>query len=198
MRSLSSFRKLSSTKSFGIEIEGFFDHDKLTQDDGRYGFFYATFDVSVDGWFPGYRAREFVSQPLPKEWLKKEITRLEKRVGMWFYNYSCGIHIHVNRAWCTKEKAKLIYNVVKALTDEDMATLFGRGPNNYCRRDGFGETRYCCVNIENKKTVEFRMFSGGDAKWARYCVDMVDFMVHNATILDKDKLFAAHEMFKLG
>ena len=198
MQSLSSFRKLSSTKSFGIEIEGFFDRNKLQLEDHRYGFFYEAYDGSLYGYFPDYVDREFVSQPLPKEWLKKEITRLEKRVGVWKHNHTCGVHIHVNRAWCTKEKAKFIYNVVKDLTDEDMQTLFGREPNSYCEQIGFGTTRYCCVNIENKNTVEFRMFSGGDAKWARYCVDMVDFMVHNATILNKDKLFAAHEMFKLG
>ncbi len=191
MQSLSSFRKLDSVKSYGIEIECV--HDQMIERYQYYGFFYATNDGSLD--YGRYNwATEFVSQPLPAEWLCKEITRLEKRVGAWHSNSSCGIHVHVNKKWCTEAKAKAIRAFVNALSHEDCCRLFGRVPNHYCEQST--RSRYCMINLTNKATIEFRMFSGGNAKWARYCVRMVDYMVKNAYHLNIDAIYAASDMYK--
>ena len=191
MQSLSSFRKLDAVKSYGIEIECV--HDQSIQKYQHHGFFYATDDGSLSCGSYFYTT-EFVSQPLPAEWLCKEITRLEKRVGGWFANDSCGIHIHVNKKWCTEKKAKAIRAFVNGLSHNDCEQLFGRRPNMYCRQETKG--RYCMVNMTNEKTIEFRMFASGGAKWARYCVRMADYMVKNALHLNIDAIYAASDMFK--
>ena len=191
MQSLSFFRKLDAVKSYGIEIECVHYQSILKYQ--YHGFFYATDDSSLS--YGHYlHITEFVSQPLPVEWLCKEITRLEKRVGEWFANDTCGIHVHVNRKWCTEKKAKAIRAFVNDMSFNDCNQLFGRLANTYCRQKTSG--RYCMVNMTNEKTIEFRMFASGGAKWARYCVRMSDYMVKNAFQLNIDAMYAASDMFK--
>lgn len=198
MNSLSSFRKPVSHKSMGIEIECGVDyHTILGGNVGihqHYGFFYCTADGSV--YVPGRLNCEFVSQPLTKEWLIKEINRLEKRVGAWDFNDTCGIHIHVSRKWLTVERAKLIHKFYCGLSNWQREALFGRASNYYCGVDPWNKTRYNAINNENKETIEFRMFASGNAQWAVYCVKMVDYLITNAKHLNLDATFAFSSIHK--
>ena len=201
MNSLNSFRKLVSNKSFGIEIECFIDIEgaKRLPECCHSGFFYVTTDMSLsvrDYWTTHRFSREFVSQPLPADWLHKEIWKLWKKSGGWETDDSCGTHVHVNRKWCPLAKAKAIYNAIKKLSDEQFKEIFGRYINKFCRVDvSIGETRYAAVNVENVATIEFRMFAGGNAQWACYCVSMAKFMVENYNTLNYEQLLAARDMF---
>jgi len=82
------------------------------------------------------------------------------------------------------------------ISDTDYCVLFGRPPNYYCRNfyDGTGVSRYRAVNITNDATIEFRMFRSGNAIWAGYCIDMVEYLIDNAFHLNCDALMAFHDM----
>lgn len=198
MQSLNEFRKPDVAKTYGIEIECFFnseDSRPLYRSD-YIGFFYVSSDGSIrtDHW--DQSPFELVSQPLPAAWLCKEITRLEKRVGAWLHNKSCGIHVHVNRDWFTEKKAAAVRRWIKSLSTEQFSDLFGRVPNEYCNPTERVSSRYGAVNTTNKKTVELRMFSSGDAKWAQYCVKMADWIVRNSFHLNIEAAYAARDLFK--
>ncbi len=199
MNSLNSFRKLVSNKSFGIEIECCVttEGDDIAQEHKHLGFFYVTQDWSISREFGSVfrHPKEFVSQPMPAEWLGKEIHKLWNKVGGWESNRTCGIHVHVNRKWCTTNKAKAIYAALQQLSGEQMRELFGRSPNRYCSiSQKITEGRYSSVNIQNTNTIEFRMFASGDHKWAAYCVNMTKFMVENYNTLNYEQLLAARDM----
>lgn len=195
MQSLSSFRKPDSNMTLGMELECFVDARVPYM--SYLGFWYVTSDGSIrtDVW--NQQDVEFVSQPLPAAWLKKEINRLAKK-HQWMTNWSCGIHIHVSRKWLTVRKAKQIHEFYCSLDDVDRQTLFGRPTNEYTRTSAWNLTRYNAVNNENKETIEFRMFSSGNAKWARYCVDMAVWLIKNANHLNIDAAMAAHELLING
>lgn len=195
MRSLASFRKPPSNFTMGMELECIVNNG--TYDSARYlyhGFWYATTDASISPPTWNLQGMEFVSQPLTKEWLKKEIVRLGKKF-QWTHNDSCGIHIHVSRKWINEAKAELIHKFYCTLTAEQQKDLFGRPRNHYCRVEEWKTTRYNAVNVENTDTVEFRMFASGDVKWAQYCVDMADYLVRNARRLNIDAVYAARDLF---
>lgn len=188
MNSLSSFRKTDTHKTMGIEIECLIDIYSPTYvyPSTYIGFFYASTDESIS---PGRLAAdfvgtEFVSQPLSPKWLIKEINRLNKKIAGWEYNSTCGIHIHVSRKWLSSKRAKLIHKFYCQLEDSDRGLLFGRGSNNYCTTDEWDSNRYCAINNQNSFTIEFRMFSSGNARWAAYCVQMVEYLIHNAKHLN--------------
>lgn len=196
MQSLSEFRDPDTVKTYGIEIECFF---LLTAAPATYqhnGFFYAATDGSIKPTSYAETGVELVSQPMPVAWLCKEITRLQKRVGEWRHNESCGIHVHVNRKWFTEKKAVAVRAWCKGLSRADCHDLFGREPNGYCCQDAPRWDRYGMVNTTNEKTVELRMFSSGDAKWAQYCVKMADWLVRNAFQLNLEAAYAARDLFK--
>lgn len=198
MPSLSSFRKPPIDKTMGIEIECIYSDDANVERRKYYGFFYATSDGSIrpDRW--EQHPVEWVSQPLPAEWLKKEITKLEKRFGAWMYNDSCGIHIHVSRKWLSMKKAQAIYSFIQSLSVDDYVDFFGRPTNGYCGTQyPLGQTRYSAVNVENKHTVEIRVFHSGDAEWARYCVDCVKYMVDHAYHLNVEAFSAFRRLYKV-
>lgn len=192
MNSLSSFRALDSVKSFGIELECYMSNPPS---EGYYGFFYKTSDASICPPRWGYAGVEWVSQPLPKQWLQKELVKLGKKYA-WESNDSCGIHVHVNKQWCTKKKALAIYKFMKE--NRHLAEYwYGRKDNSYCRLmyDNPTDTRYSAVNICDK-TVEFRSFKSGTINWASYCLDLVEYLVENAFRLNVDAMDAAVDMFK--
>lgn len=196
MNSLDSFRKPVHNKCMGIEIECLFGGTQKIPNREHSGFFYFTEDYSIEAkWFQ--ISREIVSQPLPADMLMKEITRLEKRVGAWGSNDSCGIHVHVSRTWLSEKKAQAIYNWLKTQSLEDIKLWFGREPNSYCTMEKPSQrTRYTNINITNKATIEFRMFASGMACWARYCVEMARYMVDNCYRLNTEAFHAASDMFK--
>jgi len=195
MQSLSSFRTPDVDKTLGIELECVLEEPFQAQ---RYiGFFYVTTDGSIMG-RDGY-GREFVSQPLPSKWLKKELDRLQKKIPQYSVNDSCGIHVHASRKWVTPKRLAALTQFFKDNIDgDDAQLLFGRRPNQYCRslyQQHYNE-RYYCINSTNPKTVEFRMFASGSIMWAKYCVDMVEYLITNAYHLNPTALYAASDLLK--
>jgi hypothetical protein len=189
MNSLDEFRKPPNGKTMGIEIECFVEAEQAPNRYTYQGFFYITTDGSIQCHDTGL---EFVSMPLPPTWLKKEIGKLFKKNPALKSNDSCGVHIHVSRKWLSERKGRLIQEFINnEMSIGDFEGAFGRRPNDYCQRNTFGITRYNCVNNENSKTIEFRMFKSGDAAWCRYCVDMAVYLVENAHHLN----FAAFSAF---
>lgn len=195
MQTLYNWRKPPHGKTMGIEIETCVGR----MNSGEYlGFFYVTTDGSIDcPYFSNKYGREFVSQPLSPEWLKREIDKLFKKMIDPEANDSCGVHIHVSKKWLTDKKAEAIYTFVKSLTETEFECLFGRRPNGYCRqvREYSGD-RYCAVNMSNSATQEFRMFKSGNAAWCKYCVDCATYMVENAYRLNKGAFFAFRDLYK--
>lgn len=197
MQSLNKFRDAPVSRSVGIEIECLINNANYSiKHDTFYGFFYTTADGSISA---GWRSTgiEFVSQPLTVSWLCREIDRLNKKFK-WESNSSCGIHVHVSRKWLTEKRAKTIYDWMCSLSWDEMEELFGRTPNTYCRVDSrrkLGSSRYMGINTTNKDTIEFRMFSSGDAKWARYCVKMVEYLIDNANHLNIEAALAFRDMY---
>jgi hypothetical protein len=194
MQSVSSYRKPVSNKSYGIEIECLLPSDKAPAGYEHQGFWYVTYDTSIDVAFQ-QRGREFVSQPLPANWLCKEIYKLAKKYE-WTHNDSCGIHVHVSRKWFSEKKARAVHEFIEQLDLNDYAALFGRDTNGYCQEGhAFGATRYMPVNALNKDTIELRMFRSGDAKWAAYCVRMAEYLVSNALHLTVHGCFAIKDLY---
>jgi hypothetical protein len=194
MTSLCAFRKPRSSRAIGIEIECYVSSNPR----GSYlGFFYAGNDESIQNPYGTY-AVEFVSQPLTVPWLNKEIVRLWKK-HQWEANSTCGIHLHVSRKWCAQEKALLIYKFVEDLWINHRLmylNTFGRAPNHYCNMEPPDKngSRYVVINTTNKDTVEFRLFTSGDARWAQKCVLTVDWLLTNAKHLNVDALEAFLDM----
>lgn len=192
MQSLSKFRTPPCSKTVGIEWEMLVPCDPYWESGSFYGFFYCTTDGSIDAPYK-YVGREFVSQPLQPKWLVKELARLNKKLsGNFMSNESCGIHVHVSRKWATAERINSIDAFLRKLTDDEYLESFGRSPNWYSRHQSYtaGPSRYMALNVENKATVEFRVFRSGDLKWAQYCVLLVEYIMENAKHLNKDAFFA--------
>lgn len=194
MQSLAKFRAPDSNRTLGIEIECFYEGTQCPERYKHHGFFYATDDSSIQcGW--GNAGIEFVSQPLPAAWLKKEIVKLASRKSgwqnAWQYNDTCGVHIHVSRKWLSEKRAKAIFAFMNTLSYSEQRELFGRTGNMYCRYGKkWGGIRYLPINSSNKQTFEFRVFSSGDAAWCCYCVDMVVYLINNADHLNIDAVMA--------
>lgn len=182
-------RQLPHDRAIGIEVEC--SVASWLERDRHYGFFYAGRDISIN--VHGYPV-EFVSQPLTQEWLKKELRKLYKRFPI-SSNDSCGIHLHVNKKWCSVKRAKTISDFLQTLSREEMRELFGRVPNEYCANRWDPSSKYCAVNVTNTNTVEFRSFRSGSINWACYCVDLVCYLVKNHASLNKDALFAFRDLY---
>ena len=195
MNTLPIVRKAPTNKTMGIELECVMSHSAPFMLNGWHGFFYGGRDMSIRTVAWDETGVEFVSQPLTYDWLKKETSKLFKKVGAHYRtNASCGIHVHVSKKWLTDKKAREIYAVLKDLTDDDMRHLFGR-PWNRWTEDPIGY-RYCCVNITNKATNEFRVFAAGKEKWAQYCIDCAKYMVEHSHHLNVDALMAFRDCYK--
>lgn len=200
-----SLRKPCTNKTLGIEIEMALAGPMVGTLHRYTGFFFHTSDGSIN--IPTYRwsPSEFVSQPLPAAMLKRAINKLYLKIGAptnFQTNRSCGIHVHVSRKWLGKKQASVLKEFIGGLSLFDFEFLFGREPNDYCEtremagRGWIDTNRYLCVNLTNKATVEFRMFKSGDANWAKYCVDMVTYMVENSRQINLDALYAFSDMKK--
>lgn len=184
-------RKPCSNKTLGIEIEGVLPEYPRINSEVYDSFFYVTTDGSINAW-PA-QGREFVSQPMTADFLKRAIRKLYSKY-MIDHNASCGIHIHASRKWLSLEKAKVIHEFLNTLDKSEVREVFGRisdYANFWC---SFGATRYNAINNENKDTVEFRMFRSGSCSWAQYCVDTVVYLIENAYHLNKDALFAFRDI----
>ena len=209
--------KTYSSRNFGIEWECIIDNsnDPYIAYGQHVKYFYITLDGSIQvGYLRVYNndytrgisiprgtggvGREFVSQPLPAKRLIKEIERFHKWLNRPIYtNDTCGIHIHVDKRYCTLNKAANIMRFYKSLTEEDRRVLFGRDTNDYCSLHVayYSSPRYLAVNTTNKNTVELRMFASGPVAWAKYCVQMAEWLVENHNHLNIDAAYAAHDLF---
>ena len=193
MNTLENVRKAPASKTMGIEIEMCVQYSHM-EDSSYFGFFYRGYDGSIRR-NHGTSGVEWVSQPLTFNWMKKEIGKLYKKLdGKFSVNGSCGIHVHVSRKWCSEKKAEAIYETLKELSGDDLYHIFGRSSTQWTD-EPFGN-RYCLVNNNPEKTIEFRMFKSGDEKWAQYCVDCVKYMVENAFHFTADGLRAFRDMYK--
>lgn len=186
-------RKTYSNKTLGIEIEGF-----STEFYGVHeysGFWFITTDGSIVPPSYNHYGREFVSQPLTAEHLKREIRKLHKNYKLEF-NKSCGVHVHASKKWVSEAKAEKIWKFIQTLSHVEFEILFGRRPNRYCVKhpDPTMGARYHAINTTNDKTVEFRMFNSGGADWCQYCVDMVVYLIENANHLNIDAAFAFRDL----
>lgn len=191
----SPVRALPHDRAIGIEIECLLPWKHHYQTLGHCGFFYAGADTSIDGEWSVSTGVEFVSQPLTQTWLKKEIGKLYKRFEI-SHNQSCGIHIHVNRGWCSRKRADRIASFLSTLTDEEMEDIFGRKPNGYCANIvDASRDRYVAVNRTNDHTIEFRSFRSGSKEWACYCVDLVCYLVKNVATLNINALEAFRNLY---
>ncbi len=208
MQSLEKFRTPNTNKAMGIEIECYIKGDPddryctgpgFPKKGAHHGFFYATDDGSISP--PSYRdiSVEFVSQPLSAPWLKKEITKLGKKFH-WEVNETCGVHVHVSRKWLSKERAEKIMEFLCGLDEDEVVALFGRTANHYCRYNlnYFNDSRYSTINIQNKNTIEFRMFKSGTPEWCCYCVAMVEYLITNWATLNIDACLAFRDMHKVS
>ena len=186
-------RKPCTNKTLGIEIEGL-SVAYITTGDYR-GFWYVTTDGSIRGDSYEQYGREFVSQPLTADHLKREIRKLHKKYSLQF-NSSCGVHVHASKKWVNEAKAEKIWKFIQTLKNDDCFDLFGRFPNRYCLTSPhFARgARYHAINTTNEKTVEFRMFRSGNAQWCQYCVDMVVYLIENANHLNIDALYAFRDL----
>lgn len=182
-------------RAIGIEVECLLPREKYLELQTYEGFFLVSSDGSINETYDN-RGVEFVSQPLTEQWLKKEIYKLYSKFP-WTYNDSCGIHVHVSKKWCSVKRAKAIAKFLSSLSDLDMEYLFGRQPNQYCRNI-VSTGRYVAVNTSNRATIEFRMFSSGDAMWAAYCVSMAAYLVKNAHHLNYDAMSAFRDYHMAG
>jgi hypothetical protein len=193
MQSLSKFRTPPCSKTVGIEWELILEDSGYISSGVFKGFFYCTTDGSIRDRGAGY-GREFVSQPLQPKWLVKELARLNRTIGAYIRtNDTCGIHVHVSRKWATSDRINSVDQFLRELSTGEYLDAFGRSPNEYSRHQTYGSlgnTRYMALNVENKATVEFRVFRSGDLKWAQYCVLLVEYIMENAKHLNKDAFFA--------
>lgn len=206
MESLSQFRKPPSRKTLGIEWEMLWDedHPNYHRAGKHLKFFYITSDGSITtSGVPRlycFWGRELVSQPLTYAWLLKELERLNEVIPTPHVNESCGIHVHVSRQWATPKKVDHLVDFLRTLTNSESLDSFGREPNTYCasmsRWFKGSDSRYWALNLTRKDTIEFRVFRSGDVKWAQYCVKLVNYMMENATRLNKDAFFAFVDMEK--
>lgn len=192
MNTLEKVRKPVHNRCFGIEIEGLFDYQKTSYYQ-YYGFFYAGADASISRDTLRQKPLEMVSQPLPYKMLQKQIDLLEKKVGKWTANNSCGIHVHVSKTAVSFSKIKRLWNGICKLDNNQFQVLFGRIPNDYChcRRDSFNLERYCAINTRPDHTYEFRMFASGEAAWAKECLRRTKIMCDMKGPISYDTLFEA-------
>ncbi len=200
MNTLDKVRKAPSNKTMGLELEVICTNADISSGN-YYGFYYCGSDGSLSrDWDKGGRGREFVSQPLTYEWLRKETTKLYKKLGAEYYvNPSCGIHIHVSKKWLSDNKALNIWKFLATLTSSEFQDLFGRRPNNYCEivSDLYEQknSRYVALNMTNNATNEFRMFASGNLEWSLYCLACAKYMVDQHAVLNYDAFMAFRAMY---
>lgn len=138
---------------FGIELE--FTHSGATLQELspllRVGVF--KYDSSVDGEFVTfpYTISDMVSK------LKELAPCLDTLLGCNGKDQvGVGMHVHVSRKAFPEQVWKNLAAYIYA-NEEEISKLAGRPANRWCRYR-FKNDRYTAVNLENRNTVEFRMF----------------------------------------
>ena len=164
---------------------------------------YCKYDGSVDGGF------EIVSHPGTLAFHHKNGARFRKAMriltGLKFENenWQCGLHVHVNREFLRNKGAAIAKLVCLSDRFYDELMTFARRPagsQHWCRRNGDeyhcstredyvyryryscnpGE-RYLAINLQNRHTVEFRIFHS-TMDWQTFIasLQLVDTMVRYA------------------
>lgn len=194
-------RKPCANNTFGIEIEGYALTGRVSSLMYTYkNFFYFTYDGSLrNGRLSEQDGMEMVSQPMPPKALKRAIDKLFKITldgAGWEVNSNAGIHVHVSRKYLSNKKANTIAKFLMGLDPSICESVFGRRPNDYCTQR-ITDSKYVQVNMQHKDTIEFRVFASGNAEWAKYCVDCVEYLIKNAYHLNVAALCAFRDQYKL-
>lgn len=155
MGSLTRFRKTPHDHCFGVEIECYPVNEY--PDDKHLGFFWVTLDGSLE-----WGGREFVSQPLPYNFLSNRIKWLWKTVDGWSVREECGLHIHVSRALWPDSRQMEFSKMLRRLERDQMRVLFGRS-SQYA--DPHSHGKYRAINIQHMNSYEFRVWKAGDLNW---------------------------------
>lgn len=194
MKTLTDVRKAPNNRTMGIEIECFVQAECFIALFAKhFNFFYCGDDGSLRNRPWNHYGVEFVSQPLTVPWLHRQLKIfMKKQVGPIQHNSSCGVHVHVSKKWLSEKKAKAIYLFIQHAEVDDLYSLFGRYPNDYCRRNhDFKKSRYNAINAEPEHTYEFRSFASHDQEWwFHWCIDFTNYLVDHAHHLNIDAMMA--------
>lgn len=158
MGSLEVFRKTPHKDTFGVEIECY--PNSTIEDEQHVGFFWCTRDGSLSS-----SGREFVSQPLPYDFLHNRINWLHKKIGGWYVRNECGLHIHVSRKMWSAQREDEFSNLLCALTSEQTKAMFGRVSNTYTNPNLNRGKKYRAINCLHPNSYEFRLWAAGDLTW---------------------------------
>lgn len=176
MGSITNCRKPVHNKTFGMELEGFFNCQILDKYEinnfapNAVGFW----EISSDGSLrPGeecgrdfsYYGREMISQPMPYAMLRQQIIKLHKKFGGWKHNSTCGLHIHVSRYYWSESREKKFSGFLKTLSPTQIEELFGRFSVVYANPRLMESEKFRAVNLVHEHTFEFRLWAAGDSNW---------------------------------
>ena len=162
----------SKTLFYGIELE--IEGDKELLENMQKDFFYYKQDGSLDAGF------ELVTHPLSWIWIKKNKSSI-KEMLQYFRNNSCkshdtttcGIHIHISRnkisdiqlskicnffTYNQKFVLKISQRVKENLDSWSSLTTENKSAVKYVKDGNY--RRYVAINLQNKNTIEFRIFRG--------------------------------------
>jgi len=158
---------------------------------------------------------EVVSQPMTLDYHKKfapwtTIIKEIHKIGANSHNGGgCGLHVHINRSYLSKQidVVKLLY--FSDLFQEQLEKLGRRKFNTYCHSfkdcvdwsgslptwktylyyTGCGPERYCAVNTTNRRTIEFR-FPRGTLKESSFfaTLELIDAIVKYCKYISISKL----------
>lgn len=170
-----SFKKTSKevkpVRYYGIELEIECEY-KAVPDDIEGDYFYLKYDGSLHNGF------EVVSHPATWNWIQEhkqkwnDILDLRKEGYRSYEPGTCGMHVHISREAFT---TWMLYKWLHFFSNNpDFVVFFssrGSMGTNWCKIDDKGEIMYkakskhCCnryeaINLNNRKTVEIRIFRG--------------------------------------
>lgn len=124
----------------------------------------------------------------------------------------CGLHFHVNRSALTPKQISCI-DAFMNTHDGFIENIAGRTGNSYCKKtvkqvQNWGSSqlygdRYVRLNLENQRTIEFRVFSSTTdydvfLKRIKFVKDLTDFCkdMNVTDILDKNHAIQKFELFQ--
>ena len=184
MGSLSQFRKAPHAKTYGIEYEFYVQQGELYGRSGprpfNYGYrgmFYLTTDISINTGSMGGWPIEAISQPLPFNWLVREVKKFNGFPLQVRWNTSCGIHVHVSKKLVSGARMRALLTFLKTLPEHAQQAFFGRRYNGYCSPNSSTNSKYSIINFLHSNSYEFRMFASGPPDWAVICLQRTKLMV---------------------
>ena len=113
---------------------------------------------------------EIVTTPATLDEHLKEFSLFFGKINLFEAHQSCGMHVHISRKPLSKlTEGKLVEFMNREDNRNFIETIAGREANSYCRQDtdrtisypflNTDGARYNTLNINNRHTLEFRIFS---------------------------------------